>query len=75
MSYLYSGDLNLSQFIEDQIKMKIAKIKKMPDDGMSSSYNTSSNVIQTHLNMAVDLLIDFLRVSDEYLLEELKNNC
>ena len=25
--------------------------------------------------MAVDLLIDFLRVSDEYLLEELKNNC
>lgn len=28
-----------------------------------------------HVNMAVDLLIEFLRVSDEYLLEELKNNC
>jgi hypothetical protein len=25
--------------------------------------------------MAIDLLIDFLRVSDEYLLEDLKNNC
>lgn len=74
MSYLYSGDLNLSQFIEDQIKMKIAKSKKLPEDGMSSSYNTINNN-QTHLNMAVDLLIDFLRVSDEYLLEELKNNC
>jgi hypothetical protein len=54
--------------------MKIAKSKKMPEDGMSSSYNTTNNN-QTHLNMAVDLLIDFLRVSDEYLLEELKNNC
>jgi len=28
-----------------------------------------------HVNMAVDFLIDFLRVADEYLLEELKNNC
>ena len=34
MSYLYSGDLNLSQFIEDQIKMKIAKSKKVLEDGM-----------------------------------------
>ena len=75
MSYLYSGHLNLSQFIEDQIKLKIANIKKSPADAMGSSYNNSTNNSQTHVNMAVDLLIDFLRVSDEYLLEELKNNC
>lgn len=48
--------------------MRIANNKKMSED--SSSYTN-----QFHLNMAVDLLIDFLRVSDEYLLEELKNNC
>ena len=42
----------------------------MSEDGMSSNYTNKS-----HLNMAVDMLIDFLRVSDEYLLEELKNNC
>ena len=47
----------------------------MPKHCMSISYNTTNNANQTHLNMAVDLLIDFLRVSDEYLLEELKNNC
>ena len=28
-----------------------------------------------YTNMAVDDLIDFLRVADEYLLEELKNIC
>ena len=28
-----------------------------------------------YTNMAVDYLIDFLRVADEYLLEELKNIC
>lgn len=70
MSYLYSGDFQLSQFIEDQIKLKIVKDKKLSEDGLSSTYNS-----QFHVNMAVDLLIDFLRVSDEYLLEELKNNC
>lgn len=29
----------------------------------------------THLTMAVDYLIDFLRVADEYLLEDVKNAC
>ena len=29
----------------------------------------------THLNQAIDYLIDFLRVADEYLLEDVKINC
>ena len=29
----------------------------------------------TYLNQAIDYLIDFLRVADEYLLEDVKINC
>ena len=43
MSYLYSGDLNLSQFIEDQIKIKIANNKKQIGDGASSCNTTNNN--------------------------------
>ena len=34
-----------------------------------------SSLDYTYLNQAVDYLIDFLRVSDEYLLEYVKNEC
>ena len=63
MSFLYSGSFELGEFIENQIKNAI---------GSSSSEITGSNA---HLNLAVDYLIDFLRVADEYLLEEVKNHC
>lgn len=117
MTYLYSGDLNLSQFIENQIKLKIANSKKLQGDGQGgvqplqfgiadrnlislpgnpvgynhlqqnfndfsiqnsasgASSHAANHANLVHVNMAVDLLIEFLRVSDEYLLEELKNNC
>jgi len=70
MSFLYSGEFQLSNFIEIQIKQRIAHNKnKNMSDGSVSECNS------IHVNMAVDFLIDFLRVADEYLLEELKNNC
>ena len=28
-----------------------------------------------HVNVAVDYLIDFMRIADEYLLEDVKNHC
>lgn len=41
MSYLYSGEFQLGQFIEEQIKMKIANTKKMSEDGLSSNYTNN----------------------------------
>ena len=71
MSFLYSGDFQISEFIENEIKKAIRSDnkQKLAIDGQSTRTN------MTHINMAVDFLIDFLRVADEYLLEELKNNC
>ena len=63
MSFLYSGQFELGEFIESQIKNAISS---------SSSEISGQNA---HLNLAVDYLIDFLRVADEYLLEEVKNHC
>ena len=38
-----------------------------------SQYSSKGN--HEHLNMAVNYLVDFLRVADEYLLDDLKNLC
>ena len=63
LSFLYSGQFELGDFIESQIKNAIS---------LNSSEISGQNA---HLNLAVEYLIDFLRVADEYLLEEVKNHC
>lgn len=63
LSFLYSGQFELGDFIESQIKNAIS---------LNSSEISGQNA---HLSLAVDYLIDFLRVADEYLLEEVKNHC
>ena len=76
MTFLYSGRLDLGEFV----KKEISKAMQMSNEGSSNSdINTSTDRPHrtglTYTNMAVDYLIDFLRVADEYLLEELKNIC
>lgn len=67
MQYLYSGEFELGEFIEGEIKQA-----KSPVQSDKSSVLSTGNA---HVNMAVDYLIDFLRVADEYLLEDVKLHC
>lgn len=68
MSFLYSGKLDLGGFVEKEISkaIKVSEDRNNPD-----KFPHGLN----YTNMAVDYLLDFLRVADEYLLEELKNIC
>jgi len=67
MAYLYSGEFELGEFIEGEIKTASAPL---PSDKTSNG-----TLCNNHLNMAVDYLIEFLRVADEYLLEDVKIHC
>jgi len=42
---------------------------------LNQSYNQTPQKNYAHINVAVDYLVDFLRVADEYLLEDVKNHC
>lgn len=67
MQYLYSGEFELGEYIEGEIKKA-----KSPAPSDKSSTISAGNA---HVNMAVEYLIDFLRVADEYLLEDVKLHC
>ena len=67
MQYLYSGEFELGEFIEGEIKNASNLIQ--------SDKSSALSVGNPHVNMAVEYLIDFLRVADEYLLEDVKFHC
>jgi len=67
MAYLYSGEFELGEFISSEIKTAVLPI--------ASDKTSTASLSNNHLNMAVDYLIEFLRVADEYLLEDVKNHC
>ena len=67
MQYLYSGEFELGEYIEGEIKKAKAPIQ--------SDKSSTISVGNAHVNMAVEYLIDFLRVADEYLLEDVKFHC
>ena len=69
MHFLYSGKIDLGAFIERQIR------KSFGEDYFEGSVAGSTQRNLQQLNMAVDYLIDFLRVADEYLLDDLKSTC
>ena len=70
MSYLYTGQFELGEYIENQIKT--ADQSHIQNQVSNSSYLSNCN---PHVNVAVDYLIDFMRIADEYLLEDVKNHC
>jgi hypothetical protein len=79
MSYLYSGKFSLGPVIENSLRNHYSLIlevsQEFQDDNSSSTNRKKQQPDMTHLTMAVDYLIDFLRVADEYLLEDVKNAC
>ena len=78
MSYLYSGKFSLGPIIETALRNHYNQLEEQnqdfPDDA-SSMVRKQSSLDYSYLNQAVDYLIDFLRVADEYLLEDVKNQC
>ena len=68
MRFLYSGELELGTFVKNQI-LNAIKSKS----STASNYSVKGGI--EHVQMAVDYLVDFLRVADEYLLDDLKNLC
>ena len=68
MIFLYSGELEVGNFVENQIR------KSIKAAGSNTSNSSTKGGIE-HVHMAVDYLVDFLRVADEYLLDDLKNLC
>lgn len=77
MSYLYSGRFSLGPVIENSLRQHYALVLEGKQDYLddSSAVRKQHQIDLTHLTMAVDYLIDFLRVADEYLLEDVKNQC
>jgi hypothetical protein len=77
MSYLYSGKFSLGPVIENLLRNHYSSLnettQEFQDDNSSASHKKQPDM--THLALAVDYLIDFLRVADEYLLEDVKNAC
>ena len=70
MNFLYSGKFELGEIIEQQIRNTLVS-----PSSDTASVTSSATVANPHLMLTVDYLIDFLRVADEYLLEEVKNHC
>lgn len=67
MSYLYSGKFNLEDFIRKELKAVLQQKK--------DSLCDKKSILQTMHSVTIDYLIEFLRVADEYLLEEVKSYC
>ena len=76
MSYLYSGKFSLGPVIENLLRNHYSSLnettQEFQDDNSSASHKKQPDM--THLALAVDYLIDFLRVADEYLLEKLDSD-
>jgi len=79
MSYLYSGKFTLGPVIETALANHFSLVNEanqdFPDDSSSPGLRKQQSIDLSYLTQAVDYLIDFLRVADEYLLEDVKNQC
>lgn len=76
MKYLYSGKFDLGPQITNTLKLYYQELEKMNE----RSVNESTSIIQdkqafVYQHQVIEQLIDFLRVADEYLLEDVKNHC
>jgi hypothetical protein len=67
MTYLYSGEFDLIEFINSQFKFLLVN-----EDFRNGSKSEMEANLTRH---AVDLLVDCMRVADEYFLDEIKNSC
>lgn len=73
MAYLYTGHFSLGPLIQKCIEMHEKELDKISCS--ESNKDSKIEVNYTYLNQAIEFLIDFLRVADELLLENVKNHC
>jgi hypothetical protein len=80
MKFLYCGDFDLGPQINNCLDLHQRELERHHEKSVFSESQTSTfkdhdKINYRYLNQAIDYLIDFLRVADEYLLEEVKNFC
>lgn len=76
MKYLYSGKFDLGPQISNTLKMYYQEVDKLNERSVNESMSTMQDKqLFIYQHQAIEQLIDFLRVADEYLLEDVKNHC
>jgi hypothetical protein len=79
MKYLYTGEFDLGPQISKCLELHSHELGKFNERSVTESHASSrrhtEKIDYTYLNQAIDHLIDFLRVADEYLLEDVKTHC
>jgi hypothetical protein len=79
MNYLYSGQFDMGPQITKCLELHDHELEKQHErsltESQTSGHRESDRIDYSYLNQAIDYLIDFLRVADEYLLEDVKTHC
>lgn len=76
MIYLYSGKFDFGPQVSKLLQLHKNEMEKATEKSSQElDIKQQESNSRSFLNQAIELLIDFLRVADEYLLEDVKNQC